>query len=66
VEATVADALTEIHVHNETMRAAICPRCEAKIYPPRLLTGHLDHHRGRDLFLEEEMRKLQTTMGRMK
>ena len=66
LETTVGDALTDIHVYNETIRAAICPRCEAKIYPPGLLTMHLDHHRGRDLFLEEERRKLQTTMGRMK
>jgi hypothetical protein len=66
VETMLSDAFTEIHVYNETIRAAICPRCEAKIYPPKLLTAHLDHHRGRDLFLEEEMRKLQTTMGRMK
>jgi len=66
VETTLIDAFTEIHVYNETMRAAVCPRCEAKIYPPKLLTVHLQHHRGRDQFLEEEMKKLQTTMGRMK
>ena len=51
METTLIDAFTEIHVYNETMRAAICPRCEAKIYPPKLLTVHLEHHRGRDQFL---------------
>jgi hypothetical protein len=66
VEPSASHVLTEIHVHNQTKRAAVCDRCRAKFYPPSLLAVHLDQHRLRDLFLEGEVKKLQATMGRMK
>jgi hypothetical protein len=66
LETSASHVLTEIRVHNQTKRAAVCDRCGAKFYPPSLLDVHLDHHRTRDLFLEGEVKKLQATMGRMK
>ncbi|HWP60350.1 MAG TPA: hypothetical protein VNL14_20815 [Candidatus Acidoferrales bacterium] len=66
METSSGPVLTEIRVHNETKRAAVCHRCGTKFYPPSLLDLHLDYHRVRDLFLEGEVKKLQATMGRMK
>ncbi len=66
MENLITNVFADIQVENETIRAAICPRCSGKIYPPRLLKFHLDRHRLRDLALEGELRKLQLVMGRMR
>ncbi len=66
MDAPVTELFTEIQLENETLRAAICQRCGTKIYPPRLLKSHLQHHRAKDLLLEEEVKKLQLVMGRMR
>jgi hypothetical protein len=66
MDAPVSNVFVDIHVENQTYRAAMCPRCGTKIYPTKLLQAHLERHRNRDLLLEEELRKLQLVMGRMR
>ena len=66
MDTPVTNVFVDIRLENETLRAAICQRCGTKIYPPRLLKSHLKYHRAKDLFLEEELRKLQLVMGRMR
>ncbi|HEV8344683.1 MAG TPA: hypothetical protein VGR30_20175 [Candidatus Binatia bacterium] len=66
METPISNVFVDIHVDNQTYRAAMCPRCGTKIYPANLLQAHLERHRRRDLALEEELRKLQLVMGRMR
>lgn len=66
METPVSNVFIDIQVENETLRAVICQRCGTKIYPPRLLKSHIHYHRAKENFLEEEMRKLQLVMGRIR
>ena len=66
MDTPVTNAFIDIQLENKTVPAAVCQRCGTKIYPPALLKSHLGHHRTRDLVLEEELRKLQFVMGRMR
>lgn len=66
MEAAVVNLFGDIQVEKETFRAAVCQRCGTKIYPSRLLHAHIERHRAKDRFLEEELRKLQAVMGRMR
>lgn len=62
----VSNVFIDINVDNETIRAAVCQRCGAKIHPPRLLRLHLDYHQVKDMFLVGELKKLQSAMAKMK
>lgn len=66
MENSITNVFVDIQVENQTYRAAMCPRCGTKIYPANVLQAHLERHRRRDLVLEEELRKLQLVMCRMR
>jgi hypothetical protein len=57
---------TQISCEDATYQAAICHRCNTKIFPAELLDAHLDRHQIKDLYLEGELKKLQFAMARMR
>ncbi|HXG52048.1 MAG TPA: hypothetical protein VNN77_11665 [candidate division Zixibacteria bacterium] len=57
---------SDIRFADETYRAAVCPRCNTKIFPSDLLEAHMDRHQIKDLYLEGELKKLQFAMARMR
>jgi hypothetical protein len=57
---------SHIQYDNSVYHAAVCQRCNAKIYPAQLLSDHMDRHQLKDLYLEGELKRLQYAMGRMR
>jgi hypothetical protein len=54
-------------VYNETsLAAAKCRKCGAKMYPPSLLTPHLNQHQQKERWFAMELRKLQNKFRRMR
>jgi hypothetical protein len=66
METSLAAEETEISFENATYQAAVCHRCNTKIFPVELLEAHLDRHQLKDLYLEGELKKLQFAMARMR
>jgi hypothetical protein len=59
MESQTANQLS-IHYNDETYHAAICQRCGTKIYPAEQLDAHMDRHQLKDLYLEDELKRLRT------
>jgi uncharacterized OB-fold protein len=55
-----------ISLEEKKLRAATCDKCGAKIYPQSLLEPHLSRHRRRQLWFNEEIRKLRHTFTHMR
>ena len=55
-----------ILIENETLEAAKCKECGAKIYPRSLLETHLMRHERRHRWFMTELKKLRFTMVRMR
>jgi hypothetical protein len=55
-----------ILIENQSLPAAKCEECGAKIYPRSLLQPHLTRHQRRQRWFIKELRKLQYTIARMR
>jgi hypothetical protein len=44
----------------------ICKTCHAKVYPPSSLRAHTNLHIVKDLYWNDQLKKLQYYMGRMR
>ena len=66
METQVSNLFIDIHVENTLLRAALCQQCGAKIYPAGLLQLHFKYHENKRRLLEEELKKVQIAMGRIR
>jgi hypothetical protein len=66
METSVSNDSYEIRHENATYEAAVCHRCNAKMFPVELLEAHMDRHQLKDMYLESELKKLQYAMNRMR
>ena len=54
-------------IHNEnSLAAARCGKCGAKMYPRSLLRRHLNRHQRKELWFAAEIRKLQSRFTRIR
>jgi hypothetical protein len=59
MERSIDRRFTVILVENTMVRAAVCERCGAKIYPTKLLQSHLLRHQFKQHRLQRELKELQ-------
>lgn len=50
----------------QSLSAAKCRKCGAKMYPKSLLRPHLSRHQREELWFTTEVTKLQNTLSRMR
>jgi hypothetical protein len=63
---TAAEDSKTIEIENQSLLAAKCEKCGAKIYPRSFLEPHLTRHQRRQRWFIKELKKLQYTMAHMR
>jgi hypothetical protein len=66
MERNSEDNSKAILFENESLPAAKCNKCGAKMYPRSLLQPHLTRHQRRQRWFIKELKKLQQTMAHMR
>ncbi len=62
----IKNEVVDLSVGNKMVQAVICPSCGTKIYPAEVLEVHMQQHQRKENTLQEELRKLQAAMVRMR
>ena len=66
MQTTARPDANAILVKNQSLQAAKCDLCGAKIYPATLLKTHLSRHRRRRRWFTTELKKLQQSIAHMR